>query len=95
MTDVKKAGRPRKYSVESAPQPVEQVVVESTELETTTSELTHTALAVAKNKQHKWCVYSFKFNPDTREVVCSEIKEEFSKIGATHRFKKMAVDFLK
>lgn len=95
MSDVKKAGRPRKYSVEQPPQPVEQVVVIEEKLKSNADELTHTALSIAKNAQHKWCVYSFKFNPDTREVICSEVKEEFSKIGATQRFKKMAVDFLK
>lgn len=98
MSDVKKAGRPRKFAVDEVIPEVEQVVVVATSDMSVVSKetvLTHTALAIAKNAKHKWCVYSFKFNPDTQEVVCSAVKEEFSKIGATHRFKKMAVDFLK
>lgn len=94
MNDVKKSpGRPRKFAAET-PVQVKQVVVEEEQFSTSTV-LDRLALGVAKNAANKWCVYSFKFNPETKEVYCSEVKEEFSKVGATHRFKKMAIDFLK
>ena len=92
--DIKKAaGRPRKY-VELEETELPKVDV-SQSISTVSSDLNCLALGMAKDDTNNWCVYSFKFNPQTKEVSFVDVKKSFSKVGATFDFKKKAVEILK
>ena len=93
--DIKKAtGRPRKYAeLEDKKLPKVEV---SSNVATTSSDLKHTALSIVKDDTNHWCVYSFKFNPNTKEVVFHEVvKKNLRKDVAVMEFKRKAVEFIK